>query len=152
MNQRTSNIITYQQYELSKRDGSYDQATYLGSLLSSFNSFRIHPKGPYYPVSGKLITAPYYPALIYFGNQCGARLHNWCIDHRAPYVRYVRAAYAERGDRDQSGNSAPIFASRSNQGRPGPPVKNAMRDKLAAELVDLGMVRPKRSMVRRRIY
>ena len=41
---------------------------------------------------------------------------------------------AERGDRDQSGNTAPIFASRSNQGRPGPPVKNAMRDKLAAEL------------------
>ena len=79
---------------------------------------------------------------------CCARLHNWCIDHRAPYVRYVRAAYAERGDRDQSGNSAPIFASRSNQGRPGPPVKNAMRDELAAELVDRDMVRPKRSKYR----
>ena len=79
---------------------------------------------------------------------CCARLHNWCIDHRAPYVRYVRAAYGERGDRDQSGNSAPIFASRSAQGRTGPPVKNAMRDELAAELVDRDMVRPKRSKYR----
>ena len=63
----------------------------------------------------------------------------------------VHATYAERGDRDQARNSAPIFSSRSSQGRTGRPVKNAMRDKLAAELVDLGMVRPKRSMVPRRI-
>ena len=33
---------------------------------------RIYRKGPYYSVSGKSIKGPYYPALIYFGNRCGA--------------------------------------------------------------------------------
>ena len=76
--------------------------------------------------------------------QCCARLHNWCIAHRADMRRFVRAAYAQKGDQDMGGGDPrPIFGT--TNGRPGNVVASSRRDELRDDLVAAGMVRPQRS-------
>ena len=77
--------------------------------------------------------------------QCCARLHNWCIAHRADMRRFVRAAYAQKGDQDMGGGDPrPIFGTDPG-GRPGNVVASSRRDELRDDLVAAGMVRPQRS-------
>ena len=58
--------------------------------------------------------------------------------------RFVRAAYAQKGDQDMGGGDPrPIFGTTG--GRPGNVVASSRRDELRDDLVAAGMVRPQRS-------